>query len=1433
MAEVTENYIYYGDTVSSPIPIQVGVKYEIDDNLPTNLIGFLVTGYIKNAVGDNPITLPEDNVIKFYYTYNINDNRSWQEFGEDFFPQSSSFNPLPTPFGAYLQQNRTNGISNIYFKTELFYSINGENLVFIGRSGIGSCPIGPIYQKFDINLPTDVQEEINGASSAEEKSFLEDFYSPIDIGPSNFWEYGEKTQLITPMLRYHRCTGWEDDLNNTYSLDAIITFTRDITFYPQWERLNTKIKYDDNDFSEKSLVFPTDDTLPQGKTCKLFYDSDIETKEEPKGFNYQLSFIFQNYGNFVSNGYQKLYHFNGWKFKTLDDKFHVYPITDSTWYPVSDKEECYEKIYYPDDIQTFYLDYEYLGSSNGKIIIPDPGDSWPSDSWPPGFNFSGWYDSCDLNNAQLVFSSDVSGTEEYAFYNTENIKGDCEKTVFAGWTPKSYIINYNSNIINEQGYEIRNIPESKTVNPTINIDNGLRFWIEDGSYSSHENFPTLNQSTTLDRYENGDNDPIIVPTDTQTTTYKVIYHYLNDEDILTSKVDIISQYRPFKYWTLNTSDDNIENNRYYFGNFDPASIPIIIDNSSITFYAQWDDLVSGTVLYTPQRKGYIFTGWYSDPEARNEDYKIADGGTHWERPSGSTQSEWNFYAGWKKIPCYITYHNINDNNQSITQSYNYSDNFTISLEKPTKTPNILTIIGKCYSEGDLIKEYQGSIATSYSFGGNWKTEQGVIYPQGNSYIATEKLEGIVSNFDSNENILSLSLDLYPEWSENRQPYIIKLPKLDTKEDKEFLGWQIFGANNEIIEGDTFYELTKSETIFNAAWKSNSYTVSYEVYGEPVPENQVFGPNESVIISTGEVGDKYITRPAYTSPPYYITLNYNTDDIEPLENPITVSVTTTYSFDNWNTAEDGSGLHYEGGQEYSSWSDLKLYAQWIEGKTKDVNLNNYIPEYPGHNFKGWYLNDVKIDEETFFPIENVELVAKWNIDTYDIEYNANGGRESSLPKNQIKEHNKPINLSIIAPSYRDKVFIGWQYFNNTYAPINEDKIIAYKGKPEISYSSENKRYTITWENKNPITIDVQNEYEESSYTIWYCIIENGAEITDITQITEWHKYNEEEEPSIQSGYELWTYIEINMGSKLYQPGEEYNENHDVTFFAQWREIITLTEWLSNWETTVASVYQDIPGNQLILYNGEGEPSSYNSWESLFQVIRETTTQEEVHLGYGYKVKLDLVNPYNDMDDNNDITPLQRIIFVPAKMREEEGQKIWYGIYETPSDVKILDVSLYDGTTVDFNYQLHYNLNDLIDTKAAQFYEIIDSNVIGQISDKWNEGTDITPLIQNKYYAYDENGDITYENVLDSWSFLSFESSSNLSEELTINISTVDNPQLIPYYLDEQGLYLEKDDEENPIYLDFSNTLIKQFIIPSEETINGTINYRATIAQKTYV
>lgn len=1414
---MAENYIYYG----SPVRIynndylQTGIEYKTITNSDKN-IQFVLTGYIKSFTNSHFSILP----TYCLFFYRIDKTSDWIPFHPQ---QAIVLNP-----GTYNQPVNTEPFYTPSFsKTHPFteqeepYTIEFRAQFYCGSDIIISGITSVLYQiSFDANLPTDVQREIY-----EEKA-PENFYQ-VTIQSFTFKEYGEEIQLITPILAYHKCIRWKDDLNNKYSLNTLVRITRNITFYPQWDRLSTEIKYDDNDFPEMSLAFPTDDTLVQGKTRKLFYESRIETEEQTT-FDYPLSFTFQNYDN-SGCMYQRFYHFNGWKFKTLDNKFHVYPITDSTWYPVSDKEECYERKYYP-DIQTFYLDYEYLGTSNAAITVPKPSAS--------GFVFSGWYDSCDLDNAQLVFSSDISGTGENIFYSTENIRGEYRRTVFAGWTPKSYIINYNSNIINEQGYEIRNIPESKTVNPTINIDNGLRFWIEDGSYSSHENFPTLNQSTTLDRYENGDNDPIIVPTDAQATTYKVIYHYLNDEDILTSKVDIISQYRPFKYWTLNTSDDNIESNRYYFGNFDPS--PSIIDNSSITFYAQWDDLVSGTVLYTPQRKGYIFTGWYSDPEARNEDYKIGDGGTHWERPSGSTQSEWNFYAGWKKIPCYITYHNINDNNQSITQSYNYSDNFTIGLEKPTKTLNILTVTGKCYSEGDLIKEYQGSVATSYSFGGNWKTEQGVIYPQGNSYIATEKLEGIVSNFDSNGNILSLSLDLYPEWSENRQPYIIKLPKLDTKEDKEFLGWQIFGTNNEIIEGDTFYELTKSETIFNAAWKSNSYTVSYEVYGEPVPENQVFGPNESVIISTGEVGDKYITRLAYTSPPYYITLNYNTDDIEPLENPIAVSVTTTYSFDNWNTAEDGSGLHYEGGQEYSSWSDLKLYAQWIEEKTKDVNLNNYIPEYPGHNFKGWYLNDVKIDEETFFPIENVELVAKWNIDTYDIEYNANGGRESSLPKNQIKEHNKPINLSIIAPSYRDKVFIGWQYFNNnTYAPINEDKIIAYEGKPEISYSSENKRYTITWENKNPIIIDVQNEYEESSYTIWYCIIEASAEITDITQIIEWHKYDEEKEPSIQEGYKLWTYIEISMGSKLYQPDEEYNENHDVTFFAQWREIITLTEWLSNWETTVASVYQDIPGNQLILYNGEGEqiasPDSYDSWESLFNVIHKKiseTEEEEIHHGYGYKVKLDLVNPYNDMDSDNNITPLQRVIFVPAKMKEEEGQKTWYGIYETPSDVKILDVSLYDGAQADFNYQLHYNLNDLIDTKAAQFYEIIDSNVISQISGTWSGETDITPLIQNKYYAYDENGDITYENVLDSWSFLSFESLSNSSEEIKVNISTVDNPQLISYFLDEQGLYIDTDEENNPVYLDFSNTLIKQFIIPSGKTINGIINYRATIAQKTY-
>ena len=83
--------------------------------------------------------------------------------------------------------------------------------------------------------------------------------------------------------------------------------------------------------------------------------------------------------------------------------------------------------------------------------------------------------------------------------------------------------------------------------------------------------------------------------------------------------------------------------------------------------------------------------------------------------------------------------------------------------------------------------------------------------------------------------------------------------------------------------------------------------------------------------------------------------------------------TGYTFEGWNTAEDGSGTNYASGASYTSNAALTLYA-------------------------------------------------KWKIITYSITYNANGG--SGAPSSQTKNYGEAITLSSTKPTKTDYIFAGW-------------------------------------------------------------------------------------------------------------------------------------------------------------------------------------------------------------------------------------------------------------------------------------------------------------------------------------------------------------------------------------------------------------------------
>jgi uncharacterized repeat protein (TIGR02543 family) len=229
----------------------------------------------------------------------------------------------------------------------------------------------------------------------------------------------------------------------------------------------------------------------------------------------------------------------------------------------------------------------------------------------------------------------------------------------------------------------------------------------------------------------------------------------------------------------------------------------------------------------------------------------------------------------------------------------------------------------------------------------------------------------------------------------------------TRDGHTFEGWntQADGNGTSYSGGDT-YTLPNSDTdTLYAQWQINTVTLAYDPQGGTgEPADQTGDAGSDVTVSTTEP-----TRDGYTFTGWSTTAggsgtDYSGGDTYTLPNSGTdtlyaqwefndVSVTLTgdpgsdatvpttvptrdgYTFKGWNTAEDGSGTNYSGGDTYTlpNSGTVTLYAQWEintvtliydpQGGTaepgdqagdagSDVTVSSTVPTRDGYTFTGW-------------------------------------------------------------------------------------------------------------------------------------------------------------------------------------------------------------------------------------------------------------------------------------------------------------------------------------------------------------------------------------------------------------------------------------------------------------------------------------------------
>ena len=273
---------------------------------------------------------------------------------------------------------------------------------------------------------------------------------------------------------------------------------------------------------------------------------------------------------------------------------------------------------------------------------------------------------------------------------------------------------------------------------------------------------------------------------------------------------------------------------------------------------------------------------------------------------------------------------------------------------------------------------------------------------------------------------------------------------------------------------------EKDTKYTAVWiKEGDYTITYELNGGTnAPENP-----ESYNVETGTITLKDPVKAGYTFAGWYKDGEF-TDEITEIAQGTTgnitlyakwelVSYTITYELDGGtNAPENPAGYNVETGTitlkaptkdkyDFKGWykdgefttqvteitqdttGNITLYAKWLEnytityeldgGTNASENPESYNvetetitlkdPVKTGYTFAGWYSADnspvTKIPQGS---TGNITLYAKWELESYTITYELNGG--TNAPENPAGYNVETETITLKDPVKTGYTFAGW-------------------------------------------------------------------------------------------------------------------------------------------------------------------------------------------------------------------------------------------------------------------------------------------------------------------------------------------------------------------------------------------------------------------------
>ena len=503
---------------------------------------------------------------------------------------------------------------------------------------------------------------------------------------------------------------------------------------------------------------------------------------------------------------------------------------------------------------------------------------------------------------------------------------------------------------------------------------------------------------------------------------------------------------------------------------DVASKPANIDGNT-------DDTIDLKDVKAPTRTGYTFKHWYKSDDAGKTDV-----GTSVKMPAkGMT-----LVAQWEANSYTVTFDKNEGTGTMAEQNFKYDTAKNLSANKFTRagysfqgwsTKNTGTVM---YAEGasvsNLTDEKDGTV-TLYAI---WKADSQAIQFDVNGGDVASKPANIDADTDS-------TVDLKDVKAPTRTGYTFKHWYKQGDADKKNVGTSVkMPANGMTLVAEweansysvKFHNNTGTGTMTDQSFKydeskkltKNSFTkAGYTFDGWATAANaaSAYTDEQSVSNLTDKKDDTFDLYAIWSADAQVIqfdvnggdvaskpaNINGNTDETIDLKD-VKAPTRTGYTFKHWYKSDD-AGKADVGNSVKMPAKGMTLVAEWeantykvkfnANGGTETMNDQNFVYDKgqaltennfkrAGYTFAGWsttatgtasYADKATVSNLTATDKEVVELFAVWTADNQTIQFDVNGGTDSSKPADIVAGTDSNVDLSKVkAPTRKGYTFNHW-------------------------------------------------------------------------------------------------------------------------------------------------------------------------------------------------------------------------------------------------------------------------------------------------------------------------------------------------------------------------------------------------------------------------